>query len=1299
MEVQGNSFVKSCATLALLFLCLSVNAQWVNNGTATCEMQCCTLTLDVPGQSGNIFSINTINLNQAFEFEAVLNFGCKDANGADGIVFVLSAVNNLVGTGGGGIGYAGIAPSVAVEMDTYHNSEFGDIPADHLAIITNGSVDHNAASNLGGPLAIPNVEDCMDHCFYVSWNPATQQFTASLDDYYISYFGDIRAFVGDEAYFGFTGSTGGLSNVHTVCVYENPSIVPMQDVTICEGESIQLQADPDGASWLWQNHPTLSETEISNPIATPSVTTTYTVTITIGCEEFVDNVTVHVFPIPIVDVIHDAPLCEGESLVLISVTDGSTYLWNGPQGFVSIEPYPVISPVTAQNSGTYTLTVSNGTCEATVETEVVIEANPITIINPIDQPVCQNASSIQLTASPEGGIWSGAADAFGIIHPTNLIPGIHQVFYQYFSPADCYGEAEYEIQISAVPEAILMGDLMICDEDFSNVFLSVKLTGNPPFVLEYSVNGQSFTQTFNQAGTVQLPVSTPGDYLLSQISDGNGCFGIVSGMANVQLLPQAEMSISQIECDENREFYSIEIVLNGFIDMNEVIFSGSGGVLQPIENNIVRITDIPSGNAYRWEIYDSFECDTLILEGTFNCACETFSGTIDTIHYTACVNMEVHIDHMGDEVLEPGEALFYILHDGSTDSVGTVFQINQTGIFYFSAELSVDVTYLIQAVAGDSMQLFNLNFNTACISFSMPATVRFLALRGISLDGVAPEYCFGDSLLVGISFQGIAPFKFFIDNGLYSDTLISEDLNYQIMMEAAESTALRVVLISDGIDSLCVQNSMDSLAFTVYPILYTEETIRICRGDSSLIFGTYIMDEGVYERSFQSVNSCDSIVLINLELLENDSIFRTSGSCRPEDVGVFVNQYQNQSGCDSIEVLEVFFSLSDTSYFEIQTCEVLTSDTTMYVNTLGCDSLVIRQYNFVPPDEIVEQEVVCDEIIWGVNGQSYTQSGVYESIFQNVLGCDSIRRLELTVHRSSLDEFQVSTCTAYTWEVTGEQYTQSGVYALSLQSAEGCDSTLILNLNISDEILLEESRSTCDSFLWNTNNRIYEVSGIYSEAYVSQDGCDSIHLLNLEVHPSHHFTILAEECEQYFWNETGQFYHDSGTYIADLISGMDCDSIIELQLTIHTVDTIVQSVSASDDYYWSMTGLSYSESGTYEHVEQEEFCDVVFILVLDINRIEDVYWPNIIKLGSSANAQFFISTSPGIDRIDALNIYDRWGNIVFFNKDFSPNQADEGWDGRFNGAFASPGVYAAVISWTNRSGVQQNVVTDLTLVW
>ena len=69
--------------------------------------------------------------------------------------------------------------------------------------------------------------------------------------------------------------------------------------------------------------------------------------------------------------------------------------------------------------------------------------------------------------------------------------------------------------------------------------------------------------------------------------------------------------------------------------------------------------------------------------------------------------------------------------------------------------------------------------------------------------------------------------------------------------------------------------------------------------------------------------------------------------------------------------------------------------------------------------------------------------------------------------------------------------------------------------------------------------------------------------------------------------------------------------------------------------------------------------------------------PTALKPGAtlSPNDYFTIFTGEGVAEIEVLDVFDRWGELVFSNKNFAPNQPELGWDGRHRGDLVQPGVY------------------------
>ncbi|MEO5931192.1 MAG: OmpA family protein [Candidatus Kapaibacterium sp.] len=104
--------------------------------------------------------------------------------GADGFAFVLQNSSVYEGGLGGGIGYEGIANSLAVEFDTYDNNPDGNPePNDnHISVQSRGlapnSADHR--TSLGWTTKIADLKNGSRHLARVRYNPGT--LTIFLDD-------------------------------------------------------------------------------------------------------------------------------------------------------------------------------------------------------------------------------------------------------------------------------------------------------------------------------------------------------------------------------------------------------------------------------------------------------------------------------------------------------------------------------------------------------------------------------------------------------------------------------------------------------------------------------------------------------------------------------------------------------------------------------------------------------------------------------------------------------------------------------------------------------------------------------------------------------------------------------------------------------------------------------------------------------------------------------------------------------------------------------------------------------------
>lgn len=193
------------------------------------------LTNDTATQSGALWSKQRIDLNQPFDFQIGVYLGINDYIGADGITFTLQndpragAAQGFYGGYMGVDSYAGgpnpVAPSIVVEFDTWHNVEsVNDIGNDHTGIYLNGDAyQSNPANILLDAISIGtggNIEDGAYHLTRYVWSPSTQTFQYYFDGVLLGSFNrDLISFFGSPyILFGFTGSTGGYSNLQKACI-------------------------------------------------------------------------------------------------------------------------------------------------------------------------------------------------------------------------------------------------------------------------------------------------------------------------------------------------------------------------------------------------------------------------------------------------------------------------------------------------------------------------------------------------------------------------------------------------------------------------------------------------------------------------------------------------------------------------------------------------------------------------------------------------------------------------------------------------------------------------------------------------------------------------------------------------------------------------------------------------------------------------------------------------------------------------------------------------------------------------
>ena len=219
----------------------------------------------------------------------------------------------------------------------------------------------------------------------------------------------------------FTWNTLGIKNIMLVAdngfgcvdtVYDYlvmlqlPSLNVSGDQHLCPGDSVQLNAVGSGTI-SWAPSTGLSDPNVSNPWASPSVTTVYTVTASgTYCQNIV-TVTVHVVDPPVVSAGPNQILCNPPVQLNATATDSSgivSWTWSPASGLSQTNiPDPSANP---SGTVTYTVTATN-TYGCTGSDSITVSYQGLTVNAGADTIICNGASAQLNATSPDAPtFWS-----------------------------------------------------------------------------------------------------------------------------------------------------------------------------------------------------------------------------------------------------------------------------------------------------------------------------------------------------------------------------------------------------------------------------------------------------------------------------------------------------------------------------------------------------------------------------------------------------------------------------------------------------------------------------------------------------------------------------------------------------------------------------------------------------------------------------------------------------------------------------------------------------------------------------
>ena len=268
-------------------------------------------------------------------------------------------------------------------------------------------------------------------------------------------------------------------------------------------------------------------------------------------------------------------------------------------------------------------------------------------------------------------------------------------------------------------------------------------------------------------------------------------------------------------------------------------------------------------------------------------------------------------------------------------------------------------------------------------------------------------------------------------------------------------------------------DSIVTLTLTVNTIATTNLNASICQGETYTENGFNVSEAGVYTQNLQTVNGCDSTVTLTLT------------------VNPIATTALQAAICEGTAYTENGFNISEAGVY------------TQNLQTInGCDSTVTLTLTVNPVATTALQAAICQGETYTENGFNVSDAGVYTQNLQTINGCDSTVTLTLTVNPVATTALQASICQGETYAENGFNVSEAGVYTQNLQTINGCDSVVTLTLTVNPVYSFTIDATINQGETYHGNGFEVSETGAYTQNLQTVNGCDSVIVLNLTVNSS-----------------------------------------------------------------------------------------------------------------------------------------------------------------------------------------------------
>ena len=495
-----------------------------------------------------------------------------------------------------------------------------------------------------------------------------------------------------------------------------------------------------------------------------------------------------------------------------------------------------------------------------------------------------------------------------------------------------------------------------------------------------------------------------------------------------------------------------------------------------------------------------------------------------------------------------------------------------------------------------------------------------------------------------------------------------------------------------------------------------------------------------------SVNGCDSIVDVTISLFPDALGVYTETICSSESImvgdsifdannltGSVILTGASFNGCDSTVDVTISLFPDNIGVFEDTICSdesIVVGGSTFDANNLtgtviltgasinGCDSTVDVTISLFPDNIGIFADTICSDESIMVGGSTFDANNLTGTVIlsgQSFYGCDSTVDVTISIYPEATEIIDIELQSDESITVNGTVYdvnNPTGQEIISNGSlVTGCDSIININLSFIFEIesILSTVSPSCPGFddgmisIENIQNLTLPVSLVFT-------GPNEIEFFEIDSYPFNIDTLIAGTYNLSYVDVSGMVYSEN-VFISDpspyfINAGgpyeveLGGSQAISITPTIN-LDSVVWTPSLYLNCDTCTTVTVTPEEGiTYEVLSvNEEGCVATTTVIVDVFNNREVFIPNVFSPNfDGINDIFTVYTGSSVRNIEILQVFDRWGNLVYEANNIDPMNLNVGWDGRYQGDLLNPGVFVFYTIVEYLDGEREIFKGDVTLI-